>query len=167
MAKKCNFPKTKTCFPKGNYIFFPQIVHILLCKNNITFIFHILFLLWTFCNNSLEIKFRNDEQVWNTEQALLYFVRYSERLLYNFLTVRFIFTDFDGDDMLGINDLKQVIERLVGPDNCVSDNDIKQLIQNILAEADLDDDGALSFPEFEHIIDKSSDFNKCVLLIFI
>ncbi|XP_055376965.1 calcium and integrin-binding protein 1-like [Condylostylus longicornis] len=68
--------------------------------------------------------------------------------------------DFDGDDMLGVSDLKQVIERLVGPDNCLKENDIKQLIQNILAEADLDDDGALSFPEFEHIIDKSSDFSN-------
>ncbi|XP_055295485.1 calcium and integrin-binding protein 1-like [Sitodiplosis mosellana] len=66
--------------------------------------------------------------------------------------------DFDGDDMLGIGDLKQVIERLIGPQNNLSDNDMKQLIQNILAEADLDDDHALSFPEFEHIIDKSSDF---------
>lgn len=58
-------------------------------------------------------------------------------------------TDFDGDDMLGISDLKQVIERLIGPQNNLSDNDMKQLIQNILAEADLDDDHALSFPEFE------------------
>ena len=51
--------------------------------------------------------------------------------------------------MLGISDLKQVIERLIGPQNNLSDNDMKQLIQNILAEADLDDDHALSFPEFE------------------
>lgn len=57
--------------------------------------------------------------------------------------------DFDGDDMLGISDLKQVIERLIGEDNRISDNDMKQLIQNILKEADLDDDHALSFPEFE------------------
>lgn len=68
--------------------------------------------------------------------------------------------DFDGDDMLGITDLKQTIERLIGDDNRLSDNDMKQLIQNILSEADLDDDGSLSFPEFEHIIDKSSDFIK-------
>lgn len=58
-------------------------------------------------------------------------------------------TDFDGDDMLGINDLKQVIERLIGNQNHLSENDMKQLIQNILSEADLDDDHALSFPEFE------------------
>lgn len=57
--------------------------------------------------------------------------------------------DFDGDDMLGITDLKHVIERLIGDQNNLSENDMKQLIQNILAEADLDDDHALSFPEFE------------------
>lgn len=54
--------------------------------------------------------------------------------------------------MLGISDLKQVIERLIGPQNSLSDNDMKQLIQNILAEADLDDDHALSFPEFEQLV---------------
>lgn len=64
--------------------------------------------------------------------------------------------------MLGISDLKQVIERLVGNQNHLSDNEMKQLIQSVLNEADLDDDGALSFPEFEHIIDKSSDFIKWV-----
>lgn len=67
--------------------------------------------------------------------------------------------DFDGDDMLGINDLKQVVERLVGS-NELSNDEMKLLIQNILEEADLDDDGALSFAEFEHIIEKSSDFTK-------
>lgn len=67
--------------------------------------------------------------------------------------------DFDGDDMLGVSDLKQVIERLTGP-NSLDDSDIKQLIQNVLAEADLDDDGALSYPEFEHVIDKAADFSN-------
>lgn len=91
-----------------------------------------------------------------------------------------ILLDFDGDDMLGVNDLKQVIERLIGEQNRLPESDIKHLIQvwsqwltlflcgiiylfhfqNILVEADLDDDGSLSFPEFEHIIDKSSDFTK-------
>lgn len=70
-----------------------------------------------------------------------------------------MFSDFDGDDMLGLSDLKQVIERLTGPNN-LKESDIKHLIQNVLAEADLDDDGALSYPEFEHVIDKASDFSK-------
>lgn len=85
----------------------------------------------------------------------------SENFLFELkIDTDFLFADFDGDDMLGISDLKQVVERLIGEQNRLNDNDMKQLIQNILAEADLDDDGALSFPEFEHIIDKSSDFTK-------
>ncbi|XP_017491247.1 PREDICTED: calcium and integrin-binding protein 1-like isoform X1 [Rhagoletis zephyria] len=66
--------------------------------------------------------------------------------------------DFDGDDMLGVSDLKQVIERLCGPENKLDDSDMKEIIHCILAEADFDDDGALSFPEFEHVTDKSRDF---------
>lgn len=34
------------------------------------------------------------------------------------------------------------------------------MMKYILDEADLDDDGSLSFAEFEHVIDKSSDFTK-------
>lgn len=68
-------------------------------------------------------------------------------------------TDFDGDDMLGIRDLRQVADRLTAPQR-LSESDVQQLLQNILEEADLDDDGALSFAEFEHIIDKNSDFAK-------
>jgi calcium and integrin-binding protein 1 len=68
--------------------------------------------------------------------------------------------DFDGDDMLGKNDLMQVIQRLIGPDNSLPESDMEQLIQNILAESDLDDDGSLSFAEFELVIEKSSDFTN-------
>lgn len=67
--------------------------------------------------------------------------------------------DFDDDDMLGVPDLRQVIDRLTGS-QCLNQQDMQQLIQNLLDEADLDDDGALSFAEFENIIDKSSDFAK-------
>lgn len=42
-----------------------------------------------------------------------------------------------GDDMLSKNDLKQVIQRLIGFNNQFSDLDMEQLIQNILDEADL------------------------------
>ncbi|XP_014472353.1 PREDICTED: calcium and integrin-binding protein 1-like isoform X2 [Dinoponera quadriceps] len=67
--------------------------------------------------------------------------------------------DFDGDDMLGVGDLRQVVDRLTAPQR-LNDNDMQQVLQYILDEADLDDDGALSFAEFEHIIEKSSDFSK-------
>lgn len=65
--------------------------------------------------------------------------------------------------MLGVPDLQKVIDRLTGS-QCLSDQEIQLVIQNLLEEADLDDDGALSFAEFEHIIDKSSDFVKWVIL---
>ncbi|XP_039279907.1 calcium and integrin-binding protein 1 [Nilaparvata lugens] len=65
--------------------------------------------------------------------------------------------DFDGDDMLGVQDLRQVVDLLTKPQR-LSDQDMQHLLQNILDEADLDDDGALSFAEFEHIVDKSPDF---------
>lgn len=61
--------------------------------------------------------------------------------------------------MLGVSDLRNVIDRLTGTQR-LSEADIQLLIQNILDEADLDDDGALSFAEFEHIVDKSPDFAK-------
>lgn len=64
--------------------------------------------------------------------------------------------------MLGVSDLRQVIERLCGAASRLSEMELQHLIQNILEEADLDDDGALSFAEFEHIIDKSSDFSQSV-----
>ncbi|XP_011313298.1 calcium and integrin-binding protein 1-like [Fopius arisanus] len=66
--------------------------------------------------------------------------------------------DFDGDDMLGVDDLRQVIDRLTAPQR-LSETDMQRLLQCLLEEADLDDDGALSFAEFEHIIEKSSDFS--------
>lgn len=71
--------------------------------------------------------------------------------------------DFDGDDMLGANDLRQVIDRLINTHK-LSENEMEHLIRNVLEEADLDDDGALSFAEFEHIIDKSSDFSRLVVV---
>uniref|UniRef100_A0A0V0G8A0 Putative ca2+-binding kinase n=1 Tax=Triatoma dimidiata TaxID=72491 RepID=A0A0V0G8A0_TRIDM len=67
--------------------------------------------------------------------------------------------DFDGDDMLGVRDLRETIDRLTAPHR-LSDQEIAHLIQNILTEADLDDDGALSFAEFEQVIDRSPDFER-------
>lgn len=61
--------------------------------------------------------------------------------------------------MLGIGDLRQVVDRLIAPQR-LNETDMQQVLQYILDEADLDDDGALSFAEFEHIIEKSSDFSK-------
>ncbi|KAK7100069.1 calcium and integrin-binding protein 1-like [Littorina saxatilis] len=66
--------------------------------------------------------------------------------------------DFDGDDMLSSADLKELISRLTGEDNALNEEQMQQLIDNILEEADLDDDDSLSFAEFEHVISKAPDF---------
>ncbi|CAG9854938.1 unnamed protein product [Phyllotreta striolata] len=65
--------------------------------------------------------------------------------------------DFDGDDMLGVSDLKKIITKLTG-DHKLTDAEVNIIIENVLEEADMDDDGSLSFAEFEHITDRSSDF---------
>jgi len=78
----------------------------------------------------------------------------------------FYFLDFDGDDMLGVNDIKQVIQCLVGEHNSFNDNDLKYLVQKIFEEVDFDDDGALSFSEFEHVTDMCPDFVKLVKLFY-
>lgn len=65
--------------------------------------------------------------------------------------------DFDEDDMISSEDLKMVVDRLTG-DQKLNEDEMQQLIDNILEEADLDDDDSLSFAEFEHVISKAPDF---------
>ncbi|CAG9825265.1 unnamed protein product [Phaedon cochleariae] len=74
--------------------------------------------------------------------------------------------DFDGDDMLGVSDLMKVVNKLTG-DKKLSESEMNMVIQNILEEADLDDDGSLSFAEFEHITDRSSDFLRSGMTMLI
>ncbi|CAG0897606.1 unnamed protein product, partial [Cyprideis torosa] len=65
--------------------------------------------------------------------------------------------DFDGDDVLGPSDLTLLMDSLTSPDHL--DRSEKQLVvQHILEEADLDEDGALSFAEYEHMLSKVPDF---------
>ncbi|XP_062602006.1 calcium and integrin-binding protein 1-like [Saccostrea cucullata] len=65
--------------------------------------------------------------------------------------------DFDEDEVISGKDLREVINRLTGEQK-LTDEEMEQLIQNILEEADLDDDDSLSFAEFEHVISKAPDF---------
>jgi hypothetical protein len=45
---------------------------------------------------------------------------------------------------------------------------MNQLIDNLLSEADLDNDGLLSFNEFQHVVMKSSaDFLRYRILVYI
>ncbi|KAJ8033686.1 Calcium and integrin-binding protein 1 [Holothuria leucospilota] len=65
--------------------------------------------------------------------------------------------DFDEDDYIKSSDLQELITRLTGEQK-LKDTEMQQLINDILKEADLDDDDALSFAEFEHVISKAPDF---------
>jgi len=66
--------------------------------------------------------------------------------------------------MLGVGDIKKVIQCLIGEQNVFNDNDLKRLVQKIFEEVDFDDDGALSFSEFEHVTDMCPDFVKSVYI---
>jgi hypothetical protein len=75
--------------------------------------------------------------------------------------------DFDSDGVLSREDLQELVIRLTGSEN-LKENEMYKLIDNLISEADLDNDGFLSFNEFEHIVMKSSaDFLRYrILFIF-
>lgn len=67
--------------------------------------------------------------------------------------------DFDEDDLINEQDLRELIRRLISKEERVmQEEDMKELIDHILAECDMDEDNCLSFTEFEHVISKSADF---------
>ena len=64
--------------------------------------------------------------------------------------------DFDEDGAIGRQDLAKTV-------NCLTRNELKMdevefICEKVLEEADLDDDGFLSFTEFEHVISRAPDF---------
>jgi len=65
--------------------------------------------------------------------------------------------DFDEDDVLSRDDLTMLINRLIGG-NQLEPYSVDSVVDKILKESDLDQDGVVSYPEFEHIIKKSPDF---------
>lgn len=68
--------------------------------------------------------------------------------------------------MLGVGDIKKVIQCLIGEQNTFNDSDLKRLVHKIFEEVDFDDDGALSFSEFEHVTDMCPDFVKSVYIFY-
>lgn len=66
--------------------------------------------------------------------------------------------DFDGDEMLGVDDIAEVIQRVTN--RKLSEDDTKFVVKQVLQEADFDQDGKLSFGEFETVVSKSPDFSK-------
>ncbi|XP_062981436.1 calcium and integrin-binding family member 4 [Elgaria multicarinata webbii] len=65
--------------------------------------------------------------------------------------------DFNDDGFIDKEDLQNVIRRLVH-ENKLSEEGIMSLANQVLEEADLDNDKMLSLAEFEHAMSKSPDF---------
>jgi len=67
--------------------------------------------------------------------------------------------DFDGDDFVGGDDLRHIINSIAKNDNeKLKKEEIIHIIKSIMEEADLDKDNKLGESEFEHMLKKSPDF---------
>ncbi|KAL5005510.1 hypothetical protein ScPMuIL_018966 [Solemya velum] len=64
--------------------------------------------------------------------------------------------DFDTDNYLNKKDLEKTLLCLTR--NELTSEEVSFVVDKVLEEADLDDDGMLSFIEFEHVISRSPDF---------
>ncbi|CAM1323254.1 CIB1 (predicted) [Pycnogonum litorale] len=68
--------------------------------------------------------------------------------------------DFDDDGVISPDDLKILINRLIGDDQDLSETFTTLLIDSIMEEVGLDEDGVLQLIEFERVALKSPDFIK-------
>ncbi|XP_046571536.1 calcium and integrin-binding family member 3-like [Haliotis rubra] len=64
--------------------------------------------------------------------------------------------DFDGDNYLNREDLEKTLFCLSGKE--LSTEEVTFVVDKVLEETDLDDDGSLSYIEFEHVISRAPDF---------
>jgi len=64
--------------------------------------------------------------------------------------------DFDQDDYLGKEDLKQTLRAITA--NELTDEEMEFVSDKLLEEADLDENGYLSYAEFENVIARSPEF---------
>jgi Ca2+-binding EF-hand superfamily protein len=64
--------------------------------------------------------------------------------------------DFDQDNFLGVHDLAHTVTSITR--NELTNEEIEFICGKVLEEADLDNDGKLSYNEFEHVISRASDF---------
>ncbi|XP_059154074.1 calcium and integrin-binding family member 3-like [Physella acuta] len=71
-------------------------------------------------------------------------------------TYAFRIYDYDGDNYLGKTDLEKTLKGLT--QDSLKKEEVTFIIDKILEETDLDEDGMMSFTEFEHAISRSPDF---------
>jgi len=72
------------------------------------------------------------------------------------LICNFSQTDFDGDGVLGLDDLERTCRQLTR--GGLSIEEVATVCRKVLEESDIDGDGALSYLEFEHVVTRASDF---------
>ena len=74
-------------------------------------------------------------------------------------TYAFRIYDFDGDGVIGKEDIKTVIDKLLHDDDKhLTKAETTALIDSLLKEVDNDEDGAICFPEFQQALQKCPDF---------
>lgn len=67
--------------------------------------------------------------------------------------------DFDGDGVVGKDDVRAVVDRLLyDDDKHLTRAEITGLIDHLLKEVDNDEDGAICYPEFQQAMQKCPDF---------
>ena len=74
--------------------------------------------------------------------------------------------DYDGDNLLGKNDIRKVVDAItnsgegVGQEKEVrlDNNEVNSVVENVLNETDLNRTGYISLTEFKQIVTKSPDF---------
>lgn len=71
-------------------------------------------------------------------------------------TYAFKIYDFDCDNYISRDDLEKTLTCLTK--NELTDEEKQFVVDKVLEETDLDDDGMLSYIEFEHVISRSPDF---------
>lgn len=64
--------------------------------------------------------------------------------------------DWDGDNFLNKTDFEATLLKLT--QDGLSREEVEFVVDKVLEEADLDDDGMLSYIEFEHVISRAPDF---------
>jgi len=68
----------------------------------------------------------------------------------------FAFPDFDGDEFIGQEDIKNSLRLITRQE--LFESDVELICEKIVEECDVDSDGKLSYMEFEHVILRAPEF---------
>ncbi|XP_015913286.1 calcium and integrin-binding protein 1 [Parasteatoda tepidariorum] len=67
--------------------------------------------------------------------------------------------DFDDDDLLSRNDLKEILSRFqVSEFSGLEQSDWEEILNFAMEDADIDEDGYIAFTEFSHLLQRLVDF---------